>query len=198
MKNIKIAVMTAVVGLGLGFAQAGEVNFDFDGRKSGGFTGVEALKAELNGKQGLSGLPAPEAVAIRARDGQNTELKIKAVVKVAGKIKEETLTCQRGTGADQITNCRKSDSAAISYEELNTLALRQYFSAETLKFADLLNQSKHSYTNQSGPMTFSCSDVCGDWIEYVAHPLPWPVPGIPIPLICASWTHECECTAGCD
>lgn len=198
MKNNKIAVMAAVVGLGLGFAQAGEVNFDFDGRKSGGFISAEVLKADLNGKKGLSEIPSPEAAAVREQNGNSKEIKIKARVKSGGKTKEETLTCQRGTGADQITNCRKSDSAAISYEELNTLALRQYFSAETLKFADLLNQSKHSYTNQSGPMTFSCSDVCAKEEEWYINSGSILIPNLVLYSRCIEWTHECDCTAGCD
>jgi len=192
------AVMAAAACLGLGFAHAGEAQFDFDGRKSAGFISAAELKENLDAKNGLSVIPAPEAAAVPAHNGKNDEIKIKTLVKSAGRTKEETLTCQRGLGADMIANCRKSDLAALSYEEVNTLALRQYFSAGTLRFADLLNQSKHSYTNQSGPMTFSCKDACykeETWSIDLGTIL---LPNITVYSRCVEWTHECECTAGCD
>lgn len=191
------AVMAAVSGLGLGLAHAEDIKIDFDGKKSSGFFNVEELKAGLDGREDLADLQEPAPAAAPARNGKNSEITVKAIMRNGEKTKEENLVCRPGLGADKITGCKKSDSALLSYEEVNTLSLRQYFSPETLKFADMLNQTKHSYTNQSGPMTFECHDTCGNY-DLVSIGFSLTPPYLEsFEVKCVEWTHECDCIAGC-
>ena len=191
------AIMAAVSGLGLGLAHAEDIKIDFDGKKSSGFFNVGEIKADIDGKKGPADFQAPAAAAVPARNGKSSEITIKAIMKNGEKTKEETLVCRPGLGADKISDCRKSDSALLSYEEVNTLSLRQYFSPGTLKFADMLNQTKHSYTNQSGPMTFKCDDTCGNY-DLVSIGFSLTPPYLEsFEVKCVEWTHECDCIAGC-
>ncbi len=184
-KNKLVMAVFAVLVSAAVSARAGEV-VDFDGKSAKAVSFTEALESVE------AGMAAPLAVQVQDK---KQGIKIKAIMKNGEKIKEETLTCQPGMGADKISDCRKGDSSALGYEDLNTLSLRTYFSAETLKFADLLNQTKHSYTNQSGPMTFSCEDECATYTSVGACLGPLCVD---VPVTCQEWTHSCTCTLGCD
>lgn len=194
------AVLAAVSGLGLGLAQAEDIKIDFDGKTNKAYRSfaIEEIKTVLDSKTGLADFQAPEAAAVPARNGRNSEITIKAIMKNGELTKEETLFCQPGLGADKISGCKKkSDSALLSYEEVNTLSLRQYFSPGTLKFAEMLNQTKHSYTNQSGPMTFKCDDTCGNY-DLVSIGFSLTPPYLEsFEVKCVEWTHECDCIAGC-
>lgn len=186
-----LAAITAVSGLGLYPAYAADNGIDFDGKGSAAIISVTEVKA------GLAEFQGPVAAAAPAQSATRSEIKIKAIIKGAGKTKEETLTCSSGLGADRIADCKKSDLTPLAHQELNTLALRRYFSAETLKFADLLNQNKHSYTNQSGPMTFECDDACGNY-DLVSIGFSLTPPYLEsFEMKCVEWTHECDCVAGC-
>ena len=112
---------------------------DFVSGKDSGYLTAQDIKADLNEKTTSNLVQTPEAVPAQAQNVKKTELKIKVLVKSAGMIKEKRLTCQPGPGADKISDCTKKDLKKISYDEVNTLALRQYLSPETLKFVDLLN-----------------------------------------------------------
>jgi hypothetical protein len=192
MKNGKmiIAAVAVLVAAAVS-ARADEGKIDFDGAKRTAVFNVEAVKADLADAK----LPEPLAAAVPVQADKNAEIVIKAKVKNGSKITEETLTCKPGQGADKVSDCRKSDSAALTIEEVNTLSLRSYYSEETLKFADLLSQNKHSYTNQSGPQTFSCQDECA---EYTSVPFVYGFGfGVTVPVSCVRWSHSCTCTAGC-
>ncbi|MHB9138695.1 MAG: hypothetical protein ACYC4Q_04740 [Victivallaceae bacterium] len=96
-----------------------------------------------------------------------------------------------------MNDCRKqSDSTKMTGEDVAAMSLRKYFPAEKPDFASLLNQTKHSYTNQSGPQTFQCDDTCGnyDWSVTVS---PFPPYLEEATWTCVEMTHECNCTAGC-
>lgn len=191
MKNGKMiaAVFAALVAAAVS-AGAEEAKIDFDGSRRTAVFRVEAVKADLVDAK----LPEPLAAAVPVQANKDAEIVIKAKMKNGSKITEETLTCKPGQGADKVADCRKSDSTILTIDEVNTLSLRSYYSEETLKFADLLSQTKHSYTNQSGPQTFSCQDECA---EYTSIPFGEFGFGITVPVSCVRWSHSCTCVAGC-
>lgn len=191
-KEILIAMLVALASAGAAGAEG--TSIDFDGKKAAGFISAASMKEEL---AAVTAFPAAEPVQAESKDSEEGTVKIKTVIKSGTETREELLTCKRGAGKDQIEDCKKIDSSPVSASEVNSFALRQYLSPETLKFVDLLNQSKHSYTNQSGPQTFSCDDTCARYVPSTLD-LPYGVEfDIPLSFICEEWTHECECVAGC-
>jgi hypothetical protein len=191
-KEILIAMLVALASVGA--ARAEGINIDFDGKKAAGFISAASMKEEL---ATVIAVPAAEPVQDESKESEEGTVKIKTVIKSGTETREELLTCKRGFGKDRIEDCKKSDSSPVSAPEVNSLALRQYLSPETLKFVDLLNQTKHSYTNQSGPQTFSCNDTCARYVPSTLH-LPYGINvDVPVSFVCEEWTHECECVAGC-
>lgn len=191
-KSIKFIAAAGLFFSIAGGAMAEDIKIDFDG------TGAKAAVSKETSQTielPEAAQPKPEKVSDKA---DKTTVTIKTVMKNGEKTSEETLTCKAGQGEDKVAECKKSDSTELTYKDLETLSLRSYFSEETLQFADLLNQNKHSYTNQSGPMTFSCHDSCANH-ELVSLGLSTSPPFIEsFEIKCVEWTHECDCVAGCN
>jgi hypothetical protein len=185
------AAITAVAWFGLALAGAEELKIDFDGRKGADFISAADLRKEGPAAGPQTPAPTPVQPAVK------TEITVKAIMRVGEKSKIEVLSCLPGQNGDKITECKKSDSSALNHQDVGALSLRKYFSEETLKFSDLMNQAKHSYTNQSGPMTFACDDACGNY-DLVSIGLSPFFPYLEsFEVQCVEWTHECECVEGC-
>lgn len=199
MKKSKILIAVFAVMVAASAARAEGDLVDFDGKKSAPLNFSELFEGGSEGRTDGAALavPEPERVQPAASTVLARETKISVTMRTGNSVKKETVICEPAKGAPAITGCRKeSDSSKITPEDVAAMSLRKYFPAEKTGFASLLNQTKHPYTNQSGPQTFSCVDACGRW--------DWSITVSPFPpfLEEASWTcvedsHECECIAGC-
>lgn len=195
---MKKMLMAAVAAASLcGFAKAEEIKIDFDGRKAPRDFADAFGSGSLHGDApGVPAVSAPEQVKLSPEEAIKKEVRIRVSMKSAGGIKEEDLVCTPAEDGEKVTDCKKkSDSSDLSIGDINAMALRKYFPEKTLNFADLLSQTMHSYTNQSGPQTFSCDDECGNW-EAEEVTVGWP-PKIEVKMVCKSWTHSCECVSNC-
>ncbi|HBB65856.1 MAG TPA: hypothetical protein DCZ93_00860 [Elusimicrobia bacterium] len=199
MKKNKILIAVFAVLTAASAAMAKDINIDFDGKKSAPLSFSELLESGSAGHAEGAALAVSEPE--RAQPAANTvlvrEKKINVTMRTRGFIKKETIICEPVKGAPAMAGCRKeSNSAKITREDVAAMSLRKYFPSEKAGFASLLDQTKHGYTNHSGPQTFECEDACGRWDWSVT------ISVFPPYLEEASWTcvedsHECKCIEGC-
>lgn len=200
--NMMAAILVMVISAAT-FANAQEIKIDFDGRASRGSGFAESIKAiqTYQGSVPQSGQtdPLPEKVEAAGVPVQK-DIKISVILRNSGKIFEETLLCRPGPDGKTAAACTKqSDALTVTPADVDAMALREFFPAPMAKKleTDLLNLNKHSYTNQSGPQTFSCEDACGNWVTEKVE-VGWDNgPIFSMTEVCKSWTHSCECVAGC-
>ncbi|MDO8806443.1 MAG: hypothetical protein Q7R35_18685 [Elusimicrobiota bacterium] len=200
--NILIAVFAVLAAVTSANAQA--VKVDFDGKESKGMSLIELLNTVDSCQNDKIACSKPEAERVEpAAAVVSGEVKIKVTMVAGATKKKETLLCQAGTEGKGLTGCKKqSDQTMLTVEEINAMSLRKYF-PEAAGFSGLLEQTKHSYTNQSGPMTFHCIDICTAWRPVTSTNGCYA--GIPagagcttsVTSECVTWSHSCTCTKGC-
>lgn len=200
MKKSNILVAVFAVLAAASAVKADEI--DFDGKKASPVSFSELLEGVGSSQENGANLAVPKPERAEAAIPRG-ELKIDIIMKTGSAIKKETLVCEPGKGGLAMNGCKKlSDLTGLSKDDVSAMSLRKYFPAEKQDFASLLDQTKHSYTNQSGPMTFSCVDKCDSWTPVSS------TSGCEIGTSgagchttvtseCTGWTHECDCIVGC-
>ncbi len=203
MKKSNILIAVFAVMSTVSAAGAAEVKFDFDGEKRGGISFIELLNSADSCQNDKIACSKPVAEKVEpAAVAVSGEVKIKVTIASGASEKKETLLCQAGPEGKGLTGCKKqSDLSALTPEEINAMSLRKYF-PEAAAFAGLLEQTKHSYTNQSGPMTFHCIDICTGWKPVSSsNSCTGGTSGAncthEVTSECVNWSHSCECTKGC-
>lgn len=193
MKKMNVLAAVAVVLAAAAVAGAQEIKVDFDGAKKAAPAFAEMLKASQEQAGAEVAAPVNAAPARAAVFGKNT--KITVIMRNGADVKREEISCEGRNGKAEPEACRKqSDSARLTRGDVEALSLRSYFPEQKPSFASLLQQTKHSYTNQSGPQTFHCEDSCAD---YALDEFSIGTDGVSGTWVCKSWTHECDCVAGC-
>lgn len=203
MKKNNILIVTFAVLAAVTSAKAQTVKVDFDGKESGGMSFIELLNTADSCQNDKIVCSKPEAERVEpAADTVSGEVRIKVTMVAGATEKKETLFCQTSPEGEGLTGCKKqSDQAMLTAEEINALSLRKYF-PEAAGFSGLLEQMKHSYTNNSGPMTFHCIDICTGWRPVTSsNGCTFGTSGAncthEVTSECVTWSHSCECTKGC-
>lgn len=193
-----LAVLTLVTS-----AKAQNVKMNFDGKEGGMMSFMELLNTADSCQNDKIVCSKPEAERVEPSVAAvSGEVKIKVTMVAGGKQKMETLLCQASPEGKGLTGCKKqSDQAILTAEDINAMSLRKYF-PEAAGFSALLEQTKHSYTNQSGPQTFHCIDICTGWRPVTSsNSCTGGTSGVncthEVTSECVTWSHSCECIKGC-
>ncbi|OGS29835.1 MAG: hypothetical protein A2218_03485 [Elusimicrobia bacterium RIFOXYA2_FULL_53_38] len=172
--NILVAMCAIMMMLISSVAKAEEIAIDFDG------------SAMNNHSQSLSGLnrvlpdfanavPTPVAPVTVADSGIGVkEIIIKISIINRDNVRNEEVVCDNDLKIQTLLNCRKkAGSKELTREDIDRLLLRRFL-PETGSSISSFNQTKHDYTNCSGPEMFHCVDFSYDKedckLEYVCMP----------------------------
>ncbi len=204
---IRTVVLSALVGLA-GNAKADGTDINFDGINPETVSFSEMIRASSAGQDSNSNRESfvPEAAT---PETASKGLEVKVRIKSGSLELTETLLCQPDRRLTDTKGCKKqSDLSTLTPDEADAMMLRRYFPIRTTSFSGLADQSKHSYTNQSGPQTFHCVDDC----KTVCKPVRKETKVLcgvqnALPVYCVEVTivqeckeecsHACECIAGC-
>lgn len=211
MKNSNILVAVFAVLAAASAVKAGEINFD--GKNSGGTTFAALLKTadSCQNDKIACGVPVPEKVEVKPQASQGGISEIKAILKWPdGRSKEGLVVCARNNEA---LTCSSDGSSKGGKSDFLLAGLMR--SMTTPSF------DKHSYDNWSGPMLFSCTDVCRDNLVLVGQITTWTKTcGASVTVSTSElsggadctvststenkyenqrqcYTHECVCVKGC-
>lgn len=203
----KAIVFSALIGVAsTGMAEEIRVGFDGTDRETISFTEMLNASRTSHGIEATQALSIPE---VADTETASEDLEIKVKIKSGSLEKAETLLCQAGRHTTDTKNCtKKSDLSPLTTDEADAMMLRKYFPAVAPSFTGLAGQSRHSYTNQSGPQTFHCVDDCKTVCKPVRketkvlcgmqNALPVYCVEVTIVQDCKEeCTHACECIAGC-
>lgn len=205
MKNSKRLMAAFAVLAAVSSAMAEDINIDFDakGGTPASFSELLAGAGSRADNSAVSAVPDPEKAQLASNIVPPREIKIKVLMKNGAFLNKETVVCEAGKDGPALDTCKKrSDSAGLTGADITSLSLRKYFPDSASDFSALLEQTRHSYTNQSGPMTFTCKDACASWQPVSSES------GCEISTSgagchssvtseCVEFTHECECVKGC-
>lgn len=145
-------------------------------------------------------LSVTAASIVLAADEIIKDVKIDVIIKNGEKSLKETLLCHLGPDGRTPVGCiRQSKRSAVSREDIGSMQLERLVPDELNR-----NQTRHSYTNCSGPEMFHCDDV-DKWVEecrqeYVCDPNGLiPDSCVYKPYCWNHWvhTHECNVVGTC-
>jgi hypothetical protein len=135
-----------------------------------------------------------------AADEVTRDVKIEVTIRKGEKSLKETILCNLGPDGRTPIGCiKQSSGTSVSKEDIASMHLERLIPEEPTKF-----QTRHSYTNCSGPQLFHCDDV-DRWVEecrqeYVCDPNGLiPDSCVYKPYCWNHWvhTHECNVVGTC-
>ena len=165
MKKNKILIAVFALLAAASAAGAEDIKVDFDGKKGAAVSFADLLKNadSCQNDKIACVVPVPEKTEINQQTSQNKTSEVKAVLKWPdGRMKKGLVVC---SGDKEGLSC--SVSGNLKGKESD------FFLAGLMRNMIAPSFNKHSYDNWSGPMLFSCTDVCRDVKRWVGQTVTW-------------------------
>jgi len=174
-KNNILVAMCAMMMVIDSVAKAEEIAIDFDG------SALNNHSLSLNGlSKILPDFAAAVPTPIASVNVVDSEIGVKEVImKISiinrDHVRNEELICDNDLKMKTLVNCRKKkDSKKLTRNDIDSLFLGRLFPEAGSTTTSSSTQTKHNYTNCSGPEMFHCVDSSYDKedckLEYVCMP----------------------------